>query len=303
MASIKVVKTEIQDLEIFAAVVKHGNFSKAAEELGIAASAVSRSVKKLEGNLNVKLFNRTTRKIKLTQDGEWLYQQVLEIIHKITHVEGHLSKSQILPRGTIRVDAATPFMLHAIAPVIAGFKKQYEHIKIVLTSSESTVDLIDRNVDVAIRIGDLVDSTLKARKLGNSCRKIYASPDYLKSRETIAEVRDLAGHACLGFAKPEKLNTWPVVCDNGEWLKIQPEIIADSGETLKQLAVQGCGLVCISSFTAEHDVRSGNLVCILEKHTQLVPVPIFAVFYADKQINIRLRCFLDYLAERICFDV
>lgn len=174
------VNTEVQELEIFVAVVKHGSFSKAAEELAIAASVVSRSIQKLEGKLKVKIFNRTTRKINLTQEGEWLYQQAVEIINKVASVESHLSKAHEHPQGTIRVDAATPFTLHAIAPVIPGFKKQFEQINIILTSSESIVDLIKRNVDVAIRIGNLSDSSLKARKLGNSYRKVFASPDYLK---------------------------------------------------------------------------------------------------------------------------
>ncbi len=293
------VNTEVQELEIFVAVVKHGNFSRAAEELVIAASVVSRSIKKLEGKLNVKLFNRTTRKIKLTQEGEWLHRQSVEIINKVASVESHLSKSQRHPQGTLRVDGATPFTLHAIAPVIPGFKKKFRHINIVLTSSESFVDLIERNVDVAIRIGELSDSSLKAKKLGNSYRKLYASPEYLKKHGGISRVSDLAKHACLGFVKPEKLNTWPLATENGEWLKVQPEIIADSGETIKQLAIQGCGVACISSFTAEKDVQAGNLVCILEKDTQLIPVPIYAVFYSDNEMNLRLRSFLDYLAEHI----
>ncbi len=292
------VNTEVQELEIFVAVVNHGNFSKAADELAIAASVVSRSVQKVESKLKVKLFNRTTRKINLTQEGEWLYQQAVEIINKVASVESHLSKAHEHPRGTIRVNAATPFTLHAIAPVIPGFKKKFEQINIVLTSSESIIDLIERNVDVAIRIGDLTDSTLSARKLGNSYRKVYASPKYLKEHGHVSKVSDLAQHVCLGFAKPEKLNTWPLIAEDGEWVKVRPEIIADSGETLKQLAIQGCGLACISSFTAEQDVRARKLVCVLEQDTQLLPIPIYAVFYADSE-NARLRSFLDYLVEHI----
>jgi len=293
------VNTEIFELEIFVAVVKHGNFSKAAEELKIAASVVSRSIQKLERKLNVKIFNRTTRKMILTQEGEWLYQKAVEIINKIAGIESYLSKSHKYPQGTIRVDAATPFALHAVAPIITGFKTQFEKINIILTSSESIIDLIDRNVDVAIRIGDLSDSSLKARKLGDSFRKIFASPDYLKKHGEISKVSDLAQHTCLGFLKPEKLNTWPVINGNGEWMKVRPDIVADNGETLKQLAIQGCGLACISSFTAEQDVLAGKLVCVLEEETQLIPIPIYAVFYSDNEMNLRVRSFLDYLVEHI----
>jgi len=159
--------------------------------------------------------------------------------------------------------------------------------------------LIERNVDVAIRIGNLSDSSLKARKLGNSYRKVYASPEYLNKNSKISTVSDLKQHACLGFAAPEKLNTWPLLTEDGKWIKVQPEVFADNGETLKQLAIQGGGLVCISSFTAEQDVRAGNLVCVLEQDTQLVSIPIYAVFYSDNEMNLRLRCFLDYLSEHI----
>jgi len=293
------VNTEVQELEIFVAAVKHGNFSKAAEELTIAASVVSRSIQKLERKLKVKIFHRTTRKMNLTQEGEWLYQQAVDIINKVASVESYLSKAHEYPQGTIRVDAATPFALHAIAPVIPGFKTQFEKINIVLTSSESIIDLIERNVDVAIRIGNLSNSSLKARKLGDCFRKVFASPDYLKKHGEISKVSDLVQHTCLGFLKPEKLNTWPVVTENGEWMKVRPEIVADNGESLKQLAIQGCGLACISSFTAEHDVLAGKLVCVLEEDTQLVPIPIYAVFYSDTEMNLRVRSFLDYLVEHI----
>jgi len=293
------VNTEIQELEIFVAVVKHGNFSRAAEELAIAASVVSRSIQKLEDKLSVKIFNRTTRKINLTQEGEWLYQQAIEIINKVSSVENHLSKTHEQPQGTIRVDAATPFTLHAITPVISGFKKQFNQIRLILSSSESIVDLIERNVDVAIRIGHLTDSTLKARKLGNTYRKIFASPDYLKRHGKITKVSDLAQHSCLGFLKPEKLNTWPLLNENGECLKIRPDIVADNGETIKQLAIQGCGLACISSFTAEQDVLAGKLVYVLEEETRLEAIPVYAVFYSNNEMNLRVRSFLDYLVEHI----
>ncbi|WDE12003.1 LysR family transcriptional regulator [Thalassomonas haliotis] len=293
------INTQVQELEIFVAVVKHRHFSKAAEEMDIAASVVSRSIQKLESKLKVKIFNRTTRKISLTQEGEWLYQQSVEIINKVADVENYLTKVNEHPQGTIRLDAATPFILHAVAPLIPGFKAQFKQIDLVLTSSESIVDLIERNIDIAIRIGELNDSTLKARKLGNSYRKIYASPDYLQRHAQIKRVEDLADHACLGFVKPDKLNSWPLVTASGDWLKVQPEVIADSGETLKQLAIQGYGLACLSSFTAEQDVLAGKLVCVLEQETQRIPIPIYAVFYSDNEMNVRLRNFLDYLIKHI----
>lgn len=293
------VSTELQELEILVSVVKHGSFSKAAAELALSSSVVSRAIKKLEIKLKVKIFNRTTRKISLTQEGGWLYRQALEIIDKVVSVENHLSLAQTLAQGSLTVDAATPFTLHAIAPLIPGFKKRFNNITIRLTSSESIVDLIERNVDLAIRLGDLADSSLRSRHLGNSYRKVFASPDYLAAHGEPATADELLKHTCLGFLKPEALNTWPVVSQGAESIKVRPDIIADNGETLRRLAIEGCGIACISSFIADQDVRDKRLVCVLEKDTRLVPVPVHAVFYAGNEANLRVRSFLDYLVEHI----
>ncbi len=293
------IKTQVQELEIFIAVVKHRSFSKAAQELMIAASAISRSIQKLEFKLQVTLFNRTTRKINLTWEGELLLGQATQIIEQLAKVENQLTKAQLQPAGVIKLDAASPFTLHAISPIICGFQQLFPKIKIILSSSEDNIDLIERNVDLAIRIGELSNSGLKARKLGNSYRKLYASPTYLQQHTAIRKVSDLASHSCLGFAKAEKLNSWPLLDNDGHWVKIQPQLLADSGETLKQLAVQHCGIVCISSFTVKQELESGKLVAILERETQQVAVPIYAVFYADNEVSLRIRCFLDYMLEHI----
>lgn len=291
--------TETQELEIFVAVVRYGSFSKAADRLGIAASVVSRSIRRLEDKLKVTLFIRTTRKINVTEEGEWLHEQALDILDRLAGVEAHFKETHEQPGGTLKVDAATPFTLHAVAPLIPGYRTKYKHVSVVLSSSESIVDLIERNVDVAIRIGELSDSSLKARKLGNTYRKLYASPAYLQQHGPITRPDELSKRACLGFSKPDQLNTWPLRAEDGKWIKIKPEIIADSGETLKQLAIEGCGIACISSFIAEQEVRAGRLAYVLEQDTHLVPVPIYAVYYSDNDMNLRLRSFLDYLAEHI----
>ena len=293
------INTQVQELQIFIAVVKHRSFSKAAQQLMIAASAVSRSIKKLEHNLQVTLFNRTTRKINLTQEGEWLLPQAIQIIQQLENVENQLTQTQLQPAGVISLDAASPFILHAITPLIAAFQQRFTQIKIALSCNEDNIDLIERNVDLAIRIGELPDSGLKARKLGNSYRKLYASPTYLQQHPAIHKVSDLADHNCLGFTKADKLNSWPLLDSEGNWLKIQPQLLADSGETLKHLAIQHCGIACISSFTAQQEVKSGKLVVILERETKKIAVPIYAVFYADNELSLRIRCFLDYLLEHI----
>jgi len=291
----------LEELEIFDSVVKNGSFTKAAEQLNVASSVVSRTIKKLETKLKTTLFNRTTRRVLLTQEGQWLLNKAGGILNQVQNVESFLLDKEQSPVGTITVDAATPFAIHAIAPLILGFNRLYPKLQIVLLSNESNIDLIARKVDVAIRIGQLEDSSLKARKLGNAFRALYASPQYIQEFGMPESVEDLENHQCLGFIKPKKLNIWPVFTSQEQGTKVKPSTFADNGETIKQLALNGCGIACISSFTAVEDVNNGRLLPILPDSIINQPIPIFAVFYSDNEINNRLRCFLDYLVEHVKF--
>lgn len=292
-------KILLEELEIFVAVAHSGNFSKAAESLDITASVASKTVKKLERKLETTLFNRTTRKVFLTQEGEWLVVHANEMLAQARSVEDHFSHGNNTPSGTLKIDAPTPFAIHAIAPLIKGFNQRYPNITVLLQSTESNIDLIDRKVDVAIRIGPLNDSTMKAKKLGECFRHLYASPQYLKRQGTPKKPTDLANHACLGFIKPNKLNTWPITNEENNSLPITPALFADNGETLKQLALKNCGIACLSSFTAKEEISTGRLVEVLEADIVQTPIPVYAVFYSDNEMNNRLRCFLDYISTHI----
>ncbi len=292
------LKIQLEELEIFVTVVNSGNFSKAANVLGVTSSVVSRTVKKLEDKLNTTLFNRTTRKVDVTQEGEWLFINAQSMLSDARKMESFLGTKDREPEGRLVVDAATPFSLHALGPLIRGFNRQYPKVRVTLQSNESNIDLLERRVDLAIRIGELQDSSLKCRKIGDSFRKLYASPDYLRANSVPRSAEELRSHACLGFVRPEKLNIWPVKLAD-QYLEITPHTLADSGETLKQLAINGCGIACISSFTAQADVETGSLVQILENETILLPVPIYAVFYSDNEMNSRLRCFIDYISAHV----
>lgn len=294
-----VLKIQLDEIEVFVSAVDLGNYVSAANALNITSSVVSRTIKKLERKLNTTLFNRTTRKIYLTQEGQWLYDNINSVIAQVQSVESYFNDETRQPAGKLIIDAATPFTLHAIGPLIAGFNQLYPDITITLQSSESRIDLIDHGVDVAIRIGELEDSSLRAKKLGDCFRQIYAAPKYINIYGYPKKASQLKQHACLGFSQEDVLNTWPLADGSEKKMKITPRILADSGETLRQLAIKGCGVVCISSFTAKDDVLAGNLVPVLEKQTIKIPIPVYAVFYAKAGINRRLRCFLDYVSENI----
>jgi len=293
------LKIQLDELETFNIVVKSENFSDAANTLGITPSVVSRTIKKLEHKINASLFNRTTRKNQLTQEGEWLYQYSRSIVTQTETIESYFNDQNKAPYGNLVIDAATPFSLHAIAPLIPAFQKKFPDINVILQSTESNIDLIHNKVDIAIRIGNLEDSTLKAKKLGQTTRKLYASPDYLQKNGIPKSARDLHNHLCLSFSAPEKLNIWPIQDVNGQPIHVVSSLQADNGETIKQLAIKGAGIACLSSFMTKDDVNKGLLVSVLEKQLSVQHIPIYAVYYAEKEVNKRVRSFLTYLSEHI----
>ena len=292
---------KIEEFKILIAVAEAGNFVGAADRLGIAPSVISRTVKALESRLNTTLFNRTTRKISITNEGRWLLTRAKETIGTLEGIYSHFTDDTASPEGRLTIDAATPFALHAISPIISKFIERYPKIEICIDSNETITDLIDNRVDLAIRVGPLKDSTLKAKKLGVTTRSLYASPDYLKKYGSPSSAEDLKNHKCLGFSKPASLNVWPLLTGDGEWLEIKPHMLASSGETLKQLSVYGNGILCVSNFVVREELNRGALVPVLggmiEQHT----IPIFAVFYSEHMVGGPIRSFLDFLDEHPLF--
>lgn len=173
------MKSHSDELAVFVQVVESGSFSRAAETLGLANSVVSRTVKRLEEKLSTNLLNRTTRQLRLTEEGSRFFRRARQILHDIEAAEAELLSSGGTPQGILRVDSATPTLLHRIAPLVRPFRERYPKVLLQLTSSEGYIDLIERRVDIAIRAGSLHDSALRARHLFDSRLKLVAAPDYL----------------------------------------------------------------------------------------------------------------------------
>ncbi len=202
-----------------------------------------------------------------------------------------------MPSGRLRVDAATPFMLHVVVPLVRGYLERFPQVELELNSNEGIIDLLERRTDVAIRIGHLKDSTLHSRPIGHSRVRMLASPAYLEAHGLPRTVEDLDRHALLGFNQPESLNAWPILNTDGGLYQIQPSVRTSSGETLRQLALNGAGIVCLSDFMTAQDRESGHLVQILADHTQDVRQPIQAVYYRNTAVSSRIASFVDYLIE------
>ncbi|EJF31261.1 MULTISPECIES: DNA-binding transcriptional regulator YafC [Enterobacteriaceae] len=293
------MKATSEELAIFVAVVESGSFSRAAEQLGQANSAVSRTVKKLEMKLGVSLLNRTTRQLSLTEEGERYFRNVQQILQAMAAAENEVMESKQTPRGLLRIDAATPVMLHLLMPLIKPFRERYPEMTLSLVSSETFINLIERKVDVAIRVGNLTDSSLRARPLFSSYRKIIASPEYLAVHGTPENADDLMNHVCLGFTEPSSLNRWPVSQTDGQLFEIKPGLSSNSGETLKQLCLTGNGIACLSDFMIDKEIESGEFVEVLADKILPVNMPFSAVYYSDRAVSTRIRAFIDFLSDAV----
>ncbi|MDG1582865.1 LysR family transcriptional regulator [Pseudomonas sp. GOM6] len=293
------MKTTLDELQAFTQVVDAGSISAAADQLGQTASGISRALSRLEDKLGVTLLRRTTRRLELTEEGAAFLTQTRRILAAVDEAEEQMALRRQVPAGRLRVDAATPFMLHVLVPLVAGFRQRYPQIELELTSNEQNIDLLEQRTDLAIRIGPLRDSSLHARPLGQSPVRILASPVYLAARGTPQRPDDLSGHDLLGFTQLEHLNSWPLRHAQGDSLTITPTLRASSGETLRQLALAGAGLVCLSDFMTDRDRASGALVEVLAGHRSERRQPINAVYYRNTALAARITCFLDYLSASL----
>ncbi|MDP4072866.1 LysR family transcriptional regulator [Acidovorax sp. A1169] len=293
------MKSTLEELQAFVAVVDGGSITAAADQLGQTVSGISRALGRLEKKLETTLLRRTTRRTELTEEGQAFLQRTRAILASIDDAEESMAARRQQPAGRLRVNAATPFMLHAVVPLVPAFRAAYPQITLELNTDEMYIDLLEQRTDVAIRIGRLQDSTLHARPLCTSRLRVLASPEYLARAGKPKGVADLAGHTLLGFNEPELLNRWPLRGTHGDEWRIVPSLTASSGETLRQLALEHVGLVCLSDFMTAGDRDAGRLVQVLARDTVDVRQPINAVYYRNTQLAARIACFLDFLQERM----
>jgi DNA-binding transcriptional LysR family regulator len=293
------MKARSDELQVFVSVIESGSISAAAEHLGQTPSAVSRTLSRLEAKLDTMLINRTTRRMDLTEEGKYFLDQARQILAQMEQLEERLAQRHQTPAGRLRINAASPFMLHSVVPYVAEFRQRYPDIQLELNSNDLIIDLLEESTDIAIRIGALADSTLHARYLGSSPLNVLASPGYLQRRGVPDSVEALADHVLLGFTHTETLNHWPLRHAQGDRLLIHPAIAASSGETLRQLALAGEGIVCLSHFMTHEDILHQRLDIVLADANNGQRQPIHAVYYRNSQLALRIQCFLDFIQEKM----
>lgn len=291
------LKTRSDDLELLLAVAEFGGFSNAAQALNVQVTRISRAVQKIERDLGCNILTRTTRRVALTEEGKLFVSAVSTALQHLEKAENDIITRGKLPEGKLRIDAASPFIFHQIIPHIHAFKAAYPNIDIELSSNEEFVDLIEKRTDVAIRIGKLEDSTLHARALGRSPLFIVASPQYLAKSAALNSPKDLLNHELIGFSNLKNLNHWPLK----NTAIIAPTLTASNGETVRQLALSGNGIACLSGFMVHTDIAEKKLIPLLEAYqiTNTDREQINAVFYRSSAVSQRVAAFIDFIKPRL----
>ena len=286
-------------MALFAAVANEGSFSAAGRILGLTPSAVSRTVDRIEARLGVRLLLRSTRALSLTAEGQAYLQAARRILADLDDAEQQIA-DQGAPRGRLRVSAALSHGRLCIVPLLGEFAARYPHILIDIALTDTLVDVAGGQADVAIRFGPLADSTLTARKLGESGRVIVASPDYLARHGTPRVPEDLHAHNCLNFNFRRAEPVWPFRRNGQDFaLSVTGGIEANNGETLGQLAAIGVGIARVGRFSVAGDIADGRLVPILDDFNPGDTEQIHALFVGGAGTPARVRVFVDFLAERL----
>ncbi len=288
-------------MQAFARVVEAGSFTKAAETLHMSKTTVTQLVQQLEARLRVKLLNRTTRKVNVTADGAVYYERVLQLLADMDDAETSLSGASTLPRGRLRVDVPSPLASMILVPALPAFYERYPDIQIDMGVSDRIVDMIDENVDCVVRGGELTDQSLMARLVGDLQLGVFAAPSYLARVGTPAHPRELedSHHRIVGFLWARTGKAVPYALHNDvESVRIKGRyaLAVDDGNAYLAAGLAGLGVLWLPKYMSKTFEARGELVPLFE-NWRLDPMPIYVAFPPNRHISIKLRVFIDWVAE------
>ena len=288
---------QLTSMRVFLQVARLGSFSLAAEQLRMSKAMASKHVSYLEEQLNVRLLNRTTRNINLTEYGSMYRDRVEVILEELDQAEQVVSKMSAEPLGTLRIMAPTSFGSFHLTRAIAQYRKKYPKVKIDLMFTGRTPDFIGESLDLAIRIGHLKDSNQVARKLSQSRLVVCGSPEYLGDRGVPAVPRDLETHNCLVYSPRSPVGAWPFT-DKGEpmTVRVTGDVRANQADALRIAAIQGCGLIQLPTYMVGLDLKAGRLKVVLEDYEPPAR-PIYGVYLHRNNLSAKVSTFVDFLYD------
>ncbi|EDZ99348.1 transcriptional regulator, LysR family [Burkholderia sp. H160] len=286
-----------QEMTAFTAVVDAGSFVAAAETLRISKTAISRYVDALEQRIGVRLLHRTTRRLSLTEEGRLFYQRARDILAAIDDAEAEVGSRTQVPSGSIRVNVPLSFGMSHLASIWGQFMAAYPQIDLDITLNDRVVDLVDEGYDLAVRISSLPDSSLVSRKLATTEMLTCASPDYLARNGMPSHPRNLAEHRVLAYTGLTERDEWRFEGPEGEVVvRTRARVYSNNGDTCRAIALRGGGIILQPSFMVAGDLERGQLVRVLPEYRSRA-LGIYAVYPSRKQLPLKVRCLVDFLAE------
>ncbi|MDB5806228.1 MAG: bacterial regulatory helix-turn-helix, lysR family protein [Betaproteobacteria bacterium] len=296
---------KLHAMEVFTKVAELGSFTKAAERMEMAPASVSAAVQNLEAHLGVRLFTRTTRKINLTDDGRAYLERSLRVLAEIEETESALKQTQTNPQGKLRVEIPTGLGHMYVTPALPAFSARYPDMQVVMTLNDRFVDLTEEEVDVILRIGELSDSTMVARRLYEARFICCASPDYLKRHGAPKSPDELAQHNCIGYfsASLGRSARWNFKKDGQPYTHAPTGTLhVNNSEAVIDLAAAGVGIICMLETSLFRAIREGRLVPVLQDFdTQSMPVS--ALYWPSRHLSAKVRVFIDFIAELFAREV
>jgi DNA-binding transcriptional LysR family regulator len=280
-------------------VVEQGSFARAAARLGISTSAVSRHVADLEAHLGVRLLNRTTRRLSLTEHGQAFHERTVQLLADLEEAESAVTAHALSPRGTLRLTGPITFGERYLAPAIAAFATLHPGLHFDVDLSDRAVDIVDEGYDLAVRIGPVGSTALIARTIGRTQLVCCASPAYLARHGAPATPDDLARHACLAYAYLADRDLWRFTDAQGEAraVRVSGPLGANSGRFLAAIAATGLAIALEPDFIVGDDIRAGRLVALLPGFRP-PSSPIYAVYPSRRHLSAKVRLFVDFLVAR-----
>lgn len=293
------VTTETQELHVFHAVVKHASYAKAARELGLTPSGVSRVITRLEEKLGVRLIQRTTRRLSLTEGGALFHARTVQVLADLSEAEAEVQKTALQPKGKLRVTAPVVFGQLHLNPLIGKLVGRHAELSIEMHLMDRYVDLVEEGMDLAIRAGTLPDSRLIARRLCSNRRIVVASPDYLARCRAPEHPKDLVDHECLLFTGFQKPREWRLLGPGGPLtVTVNGRVASNNMDLLVSTAKQGVGIAFGATLLLGPALLSGELVRVLPDY-EFETTAIYAVFPSVRQLSSKVRAMVDFLSEEL----
>ena len=290
---------ELIDLRVFCCVARLSNFAAAAQELGISPAYVSKRIAELEQRLGVTLFHRTTRRVRISAQGEAAYAWAQKILEDVEGMTTEMLNAQHDPTGPLRVSTSLRLGRNHVSPILARLGKKYPKLEIWLELVNSRMDMIEEGIDIDIRVGEVTEQHLIAQRVVKSERILCAAPAYLETRGAPASVADLAHHDCLLFrGRDQPFGVWRLKGPGGiESIKVTGRVGSNHGDIVRNWALDGYGIIMLSDWDVVDDLKSGSLVRVLPNHSQKADV--MAVTTSRSTSSAKIRYSLEFLVEQM----